>query len=571
VAGRRGSPTPFGLSQPRAPPNRIETHAVNKSAERPTSAVARAARELADLQRQAGEVRATLARLQQDVARAEALPRRGRTARLVEANEQLVLSALRGQTDVENAARALNEASRSAGLDALTKLPNRVLLLDRLAHAIALARRRKTRIALLFLDLDNFKLINDTLGHAVGDQVLKRAARCLLSSVREADTVSRHGGDEFLILLNEVVQASDAVLVADKVIATLGAESHMGDHAIRLTASIGISIFPDDGEDADILIDRADAAMYRAKRQGLGRFTFHDDAPASERAETEPPISARQQAFDHVLALAEHERRHAQMLEANAQLVLAAISAQQLQGAAEKAHQRQTHFLAMLAHELRNPLVPLSTAAEIMSRAPAGEPMPIRLHAIIERQVALMTRLVGDILDVSRVNTGKLRLERMLVEMAVVISSAVDTCRPAMNTRGQVLRVNVPSRALEVRGDPVRLAQVLCNLLDNASKYSPDAGTIELSAAVVDDTLVLTVADSGIGITPDALPEVFEPFVQEPHAIAFNGVGLGIGLTVVRELVEAHGGSVVARSAGAGLGSQFVVTLPLLGSAGQPA
>jgi diguanylate cyclase len=116
-----------------------------------------------------------------------------------------------------------------------------------------------------------------------------------------------------------------------------------------------------------------------------------------------------------------------------------------------------------------------------------------------------------------------------------------------------------------VHGDPVRLAQIIRNLLDNASKYTPKSGDIGLLVVVVDDTIVMTVSDNGIGITTDALPKVFEPFVQEPHAIGFSGAGLGIGLTVVRELVEAHGGSVVAHSAGSGLGSQFVVTLPLAG------
>ena len=149
--------------------------------------------------------------------------------------------------------------------------------------------------------------------------------------------------------------------------------------------------------------------------------------------------------------------------------------------------------------------------------------------------------------------------------MAVIIDEAVDACRPAMDTRLQNFAVQVPSCALEVDGDPVRLAQILSNLLDNASKYTPDGGEIRLSVAVVDDAIVMTVSDTGIGITAEALPHVFEPFVQDTHAIGFNGVGLGIGLTVVRELVEAHGGKVVANSPGNGLGSQFVVTLPLIG------
>jgi diguanylate cyclase len=271
---------------------------------------------------------------------------------LVEANEQLVLAMLRAHTDAEAAAQTLKEVSRSAERDALTGLPNRVLLLDRLALAIASAKRHRARLALLFLDIDKFKQINDTLGHAVGDEVLKGAADGLVSSVRGADTVSRHGGDEFIILLTDLSQASDAVPIAEKVIAALDAPSRVGDHVFRLAASIGISIYPDDGEDADTLIDRADAAMYRAKRQGLGRFVFHGETPAIER-NLKPPVleSLQQSSLQYELALAEHERRHAQLREANEQLVLAALSARELQVAAEEALQRQTELPAVRQRE----------------------------------------------------------------------------------------------------------------------------------------------------------------------------------------------------------------------------
>jgi diguanylate cyclase (GGDEF)-like protein len=227
------------------------------------------------LRKEATKARAELARLHQDVVDAEERVVITHAAELLAVNEQLVVTTLRVQTDADTCADELKEVSRATGLDALTELPNRVLLLDRFAHAIAHARRHRTRLALLFLDLDNFKQINDTLGHAVGDEALKRAADCLRSSVRDFDTVSRHGGDEFLILLTEVSQASDAVRVADKVIAALGTPHRVGDHVVRLTASIGISIYPDDGEETNRLIDRADAAMYLAKKRGLGSVVFN--------------------------------------------------------------------------------------------------------------------------------------------------------------------------------------------------------------------------------------------------------------------------------------------------------
>jgi diguanylate cyclase (GGDEF)-like protein len=500
-------------------------------------------------------------RLHDEIASENVLSSR-KAAELVEANEQLVLAALRAHGDAEAAATALKQLSRSAGIDALTELPNRMLLLDRLAQAIVSAQRQSTRLALLFLDLDNFKQINDTLGHAVGDQALKVAARRLASAIRGADTVSRHGGDEFLILLSTVSQASDAVLIARKIAAELGAPARVGSHVLRLTASIGISLYPDDGDDTDTLIVRADAAMYRAKRGGPSGFRFHGELPY-ERTEPPPPHASLQLPFtDHASAIAEHERRHAQLQEANEQLVLAALTAQELQAAAEHAQQRQMDFVVTLAHELRNPLVPIRTAAAVLGGIPVNEPLLPRMQAIIERQVAHMSRLVDDLLDTSRASTGKLRLERQEVSSVSVIDAAVDACRPAMDVRLQNLVVQLPSYAPQMHGDPIRLTQILSNLLDNASKYTPEGGEIRLLMEVADGAVVITVSDNGIGIAADVLPRIFEPFVQDGRAVGFNGGGLGIGLTVVRELVEAHGGTVVASSPGGGLGSQFVVSLP---------
>jgi len=487
-----------------------------------------------------------------------------KAAQLVEANEQLILAALRAQCDAEAAAAASLRLSRAAELDALTELPNRVLLLDRLAQAIMFAKRQSTRFALLFLDLDNFKRINDTLGHAVGDQVLKVAGQRLASAIRGADTVSRHGGDEFLILLNAVSQAPDAAVIARKIAAGLGAPARVGSHVLRLTASIGISLYPDDGDDVDTLINRADAAMYRAKRRGLSGFAFHGELP-HQRTVPPPPLASLQSPFtDYASAMAEHERRHAQLQEANEQLVLAALTAQELQSAAEHARQRQADFVVTLAHELRNPLVPIRTAAAVLGGISMKEPLLPRMQAIIERQVAHMSRLVDDLFDTSRISTGKLRLERREVNVMSIIDSAVDACRPAMDARLQNFVAELPSSAAQIHGDPIRLTQILSNLLDNASKYTPEGGEIRLSMEVVDAAIVMTVSDNGIGIAADVLPRIFEPFVQDAHAVDFNGAGLGIGLTVVRELVQAHGGNIVACSPGAGLGSRFAVTLPMI-------
>lgn len=509
----------------------------------------------------------------QHSAAAGGLPRlnRSQAAQLVEANEQLVRSALHAQSEAEDCATALEALSVSVGLDPLTALPNRILLLDRFTQAIAHARRHGGRIALLFLDMDNFKQINDALGHGVGDEVLRLVAHRIVSSVRDVDTVSRYGGDEFLILLTEMSQASDAILTAEKLLAALRAPGRVGDHVFRLAASIGVSLYPDDGEDAVTLIERADTAMYQAKRLGRGGVVCH--GKQADRQRLVPPALASLQApfTGYEQATAEHERRMVELLEANQQLVLSALDARHLLAAAEQARARQKEFLAVTAHELRTPLASISLASTVLAQPENKEPS--RMQAIIERQIAYMARLIDDMLDLSRVHTGKLRLERQQVDLARIIDEAVFACRPAMDKRLQHFSVRMPPQLPELEGDPVRLAQVFGNLLDNASKYTPEGGRIDLVVELAGDTLVgsaliggavvVTVSDNGIGITAEAMPSVFEPFVQDKRAIDFSGAGLGIGLTVVRELVEAHGGTVTASSAGSGLGSRFVVSLPL--------
>ena len=299
---------------------------------------------------------------------------------------------------------------------------------------------------------------------------------------------------------------------------------------------------------------------------GSGRVARIDRPAPEERALAVP------QHLDYDLALAVQEFRNAQLQETNRLLALAAVRAHALLADAEQAQRRQTEFLAIVAHELRNPLTPIRAAAELLGRIePHDGGALARLRAVIERQVVHITRLVDDLLDLSRANTGKLRLRSSVVDLRGIIEAAIDVCRPVVRSRGQRLLVVVPACPLEVDGDSVRLAQVLGNLLDNACKYTPDGGAIELLTAIAGDFVVVSVSDSGIGIAPEALPHVFEPFAQEVHAGGVGGSGLGLGLAVVSELVEAHGGCVVAHSAGSGSGSRFVVTLPLAGAAARDA
>lgn len=518
-----------------------------------------ATQELVAVRRQTHVARKLLARLRQTIEDAMNAADTNAASPLRAVNEQLVCAALKAQTDADDCNRILGEVSRTAEYDTLTELPNRALFRDRLEQAIAQAHRHGTRLAVLFVDLDHFKEINDTLGHAVGDQVLQRTARILVRCIRESDTVSRHGGDEFLVLLNEVNLLVDAVAIADKMATTLDVPYRIGNNILRLTASFGISLYPDDGDEADILIDRADAAMYLAKRHGVGHFvsqgaglTGEQTAPGHSFATPGKPTEPA--------AWTTKEGHASQLRDVNEQLVKAAIRAQISQGDAEQAQREQVEFLAHLAHELRSPLGPIRMAAHLIGRLPAGE-LP-KIQAVIEREIAHITRLVGDLLDAGRINSGKMNLELQNVCMAHIVENAIEACRPAMEVRLQHLEVHLPSPSATMQGDPVRLAQVVRNLLENASKYTASGGHITLSLVEPEGYAVLTVADDGIGISADALLTIFHPYVQEQKAASFNPTGLGIGLAVVRELVEAHKGTVVATSAGSGKGSQFVVTLP---------
>lgn len=192
-----------------------------------------------------------------------------------EANEQLVLAALKADALADAARSERDQLARSIQIDSLTGLPNRALMLDLMRTSISLAQRHGSRVAVLFIDLDMFKLVNDAMGHSAGDAALQLAARELVTAVRQSDTVGRYGGDEFLVLLSDVKQAGDAALIAEKIIARIEALSIQGNDAIRLSASIGISMYPDDGRNSQTLIAQADAAMYRAKRQGGGAVEFH--------------------------------------------------------------------------------------------------------------------------------------------------------------------------------------------------------------------------------------------------------------------------------------------------------
>ncbi len=518
---------------------------------------------LASLNRQADDVRIELARLRSHLSEVKQEIGSQRNVQLLEANEYLVAAALHANTIADTAVKTIADMVSTNQRDPLTNTPNRALMLERLDNAIALAQRHAASLAVLFVDVDNLKTINDTMGHAAGDSALQLAARRLESVVRATDTVSRHGGDEFVVLLAQIGQPSEAAAIASKMLHALALSTQIDAHAVGLQASIGVALYPQDGTTATALIAAADAAMYVAKRRGGSGFVLHDQTlPMDPRLNLSgQEVFLRPVMAEHV-ATTEHSPL-AELREANERLVIAALAAQELRALAEEAHGRQIKFMAMVAHELRNPLTPIRMAAGMLNLSGTDEARLTRLQDTIQAQVTHMARLVDDLLDGSRISTGKLRLEYSAVELAGILTLAKQTCEPAMQARKQHFDIDLPAPPVITQADPVRLAQVFSNLLDNASKYTQAGGHITLSLVTQDNNAIVTVADNGIGITAEALPHIFDLFVQDAGALALHSGGLGIGLAVVRELVEAHGGSVVVRSDGRGKGSTFVVTLPL--------
>ena len=237
---------------------------------------------------------------------------------------------------------------------------------------------------------------------------------------------------------------------------------------------------------------------------------------------------------------------------------------EQYADALHAADKRKDEFLATLAHELRNPLAPMRTALEIMRLAPRDEAAREQAQAILERQVRQMTRLIDDLLDVSRITHGKLTLKREHLPLQTVLDSALEITRPAMQALGHHLDVDVPGEEIYVYADPTRLAQVFSNLLNNAAKYTPQTGHIALRAARERDLAVVSVRDDGIGIAPENLQRVFEMFTQVGRSLEQARGGLGVGLSLSQWLVQLHGGSVEVRSAGVGKGSEFIVRLPIV-------
>jgi len=239
-----------------------------------------------------------------------------------------------------------------------------------------------------------------------------------------------------------------------------------------------------------------------------------------------------------------------------------AIDNARLYHEAQEADRRKDEFLAMLGHELRNPLAPILNAIQVIRLHSGEDPVLKRTTDVVERQTRHMTRLIDDLLDVSRITRGKIQLKKERIDLATVMMLAVETSRPLIETYNHKLSVSLPQKPVRLEADPARLEQVLVNLLNNAAKYTEPGGHIWLSGERQGDEVILQVRDTGMGILPEMLPRIFDLFTQGDQSLARSQGGLGVGLTLVRGLVEMHGGSVTAYSPGPGRGSEFIVRLP---------
>jgi signal transduction histidine kinase/ActR/RegA family two-component response regulator len=305
-------------------------------------------------------------------------------------------------------------------------------------------------------------------------------------------------------------------------------------------------------------ITRPLMAVTNVAREVMQRRDFTLRVPGNNSGE----IGVLVAAFNDMLA--EIGRRSHALQQANLTLEHEMQVRHRAEQALLLADRRKDEFLATLAHELRNPLAPIRTGLDILRLRSGDAQATQRATDIMERQLRQLVRLVDDLLDVSRINTGKFAIKMGRVELKAVVNDALEVVRSYIELHGHDLVIDLPDRPVFLNGDATRLAQILSNLLNNAAKYTNRGGRVSMSAWVEEKNLVVRVADNGIGIAPDMLATVFEMFVQVDSTLERTNAGLGVGLSLARRLVELHHGSIEAHSGGIGRGSEFIVRLPIV-------
>jgi two-component system, chemotaxis family, CheB/CheR fusion protein len=370
------------------------------------------------------------------------------------------------------------------------------------------------------------------------------------------DISERRRAEEAQSLMAAIVESSDDAIVSKTLDGRIlswntGAQRLFGyTPAEAIGSSITMIIPPErHDEEVDVL-----ARLRRGER--IDHYETVRVAKDGGRIDISLTISPVRDRTGRIVAASKVARDITPRKRAEATLV--ALNAQLREG-----DRRKDEFLAVLAHELRNPLAPISNALQILrlsnELSPAGE----CARGIMERQVNYLVRLVDDLLEVSRITRGKVELRRELVELVAVIGSAIETSRPLIEEAGHQLAIAVSTESIVLEADPVRLAQAVTNLLNNAAKYTNPGGQIWLAVRRENDEAMISVRDNGVGISADMLPKVFKMFAQVDGTLNRAQGGLGIGLTLAKNVVELHGGRIEATSGGAGKGSEFIIHLPV--------
>ena len=433
----------------------------------------------------------------------------------------------------------------------------------------------------------------DLLARQGADYVERtHAEHALLQSESDARLLQSIGHelilqDDVEAIYQKVVYAASALMRADCATIQLVEAGADGREQLKLLASLGFTpeaarawevVASDSRSTFGVSVRTRERVVVRdvtALDYAAGREDEDAFRQAGIRAVQTTPLVSRDARVIGMLSTHwrhPHEPTAAEQrnLDILARLVADFIEHRRSEQALRDADRRKDEFLATLAHELRNPLAPVRTGVQLLRMSGADQDVQRRVTAMIDRQVTHMVRLVDDLLEVSRIGRGKIELRKGLVDMSAVVRSALETAAGTIEGAGHQMAVSLPAEPAWIQADPVRLAQVVGNLLNNAAKYTEPGGTITVSCTRHGKDVVLSVRDTGAGISAEMLPRVFDLFTQVDSTVGRAQGGLGIGLALVKYLVEMHGGSVEARSEGPGRGSEFIVRLPLAAPGARP-
>ena len=510
----------------------------------------------------ADDVPALVHRLISSIQRATAGVSSAKTEVILEASELLAVTALHAHTASLDAADSLQRASQSFDVDALTGLPNRLLFRDRLAQALAHGKRRNARVAVLFVDLDGFKEINDVHGHAIGDELLRHVAQCLQDAGREVDTVCRHGGDEFLILLSDATDPRAPVLYAEKALTALETPLRIGDNIVRVAASIGIAVFPEDGREAEELIRQADAAMYVAKRN---RLSIAHASTGQHTTRTATPPAAL--SVGDPVGLLERSLQESHTTVADLKATIVRLRAEldastHAERSADAARRHQAELLHLVAHELRNAMAPLQSASDVLSLTRHDVSLMPRLELIFRRQIAHISRLLVDILNVSRLNNGRLDVRLEQVDLSVLLSETSRSMTDTLHGRMQELHLSLETTPVVVDGDASRLRDIVGALIEYASSHLSDGSSLQIAVFRRAEQAVLSMEYDDRSEDPANTSDATAHDVDGGLIIGENE-DFTFSLFVATEFVKLHNGRLTMASSRENARARIELCLPL--------